>query len=71
MRLIITVLDNDPNFQKCLEYAVLAPGTLNNEFDNKWSDGAILVWKEGDRKIVTSTSRTKTGYSVTAYTEKN
>lgn len=70
MRLIITVPDNDPNLQDCLDYAALSPGSLNDEFDDEWSNGTISVWKKGDRNILTSTSRTKTGYSVVAYTER-
>lgn len=70
MRIMIKTRDDEARSGECHQYALKAIEYWRN-YQDVWSQGAIIVSQvDAQTAIVTSTQRTKTGFSCWAYSEE-
>jgi hypothetical protein len=70
MRIIIKTRDDEARSGECHQYALKAIEHWRN-FEGDWSQGAIMSgWLDCETEVITSTERTKTGFSCLVYSQE-
>jgi hypothetical protein len=70
MRIIIKTRDDEARSGECHQYALKAIEHWKN-FEGDWSQGAIAAYAiDAQTEILTSTERTKTGFSCLVYSQE-